>query len=313
MVKNSKQKIQNHLQILQAIQDHRFLRVIEKQLEINYNTLYYQVRILEEIGLIHHVKTRKGNTYGLTPEGKEFLLEQSSRGVENLKLWRLHANGFQFEILEKPKDWDRQKPKLLMEIGSEVRQARLNNNTVEYTKWFNRTCKVMNNHIEIYINRIYAATPEEADAKAIAQLEQIFPRFERKLKQLGIVVRKPQFGVKATNTSHYAREHDEIACALSPQRLEATDRRGELRATSDRSHGFPELEFPHPHHAPTDARKMNEIIAGFLEGDLDPFKDKEQINELYGMVLNLQKLATKQITSESSFTQLGEDGVGLCN
>lgn len=296
-----------YTKVLEAINQYPTLKKAADALEKKYHTVRKKAILLEKLGLLHSVRIGNRRLWAITAAGKDYLVQQASMGVEKVKLWRLHANAYSFDILEKPANWDRQKPALLMKQGTEIRQARLNNNTVEFIHFFDVTAKVCNNKIIIYINKIYAATPEEADIKAMEKLMKVFPKIDRHLRKMNIVIKKPNYGVSCTNTQHYARENDEIAIAVSEmgKSVDARDEAGELRVSSDKSNGYPELEFPSPSSSLEDSMKYNKFLAALVTSRVDPIQNKKQIEHLTECVVNLQKLAVKEITLNTNTVERG--------
>ena len=289
MPKKLQIKTSKHIELLKAVQKHETITKISKHTGINYHTVRYRLNFLVKLGLVHSVSLGGNLAYGLTDYGKEFLLKHLSMGVEDFK-WRLHRNEFTFKILEKPSNWDKQKPIILMKQGYEFKQARLNNNTVEFIDFFDVTVKVCNNVVVVYLNEVYAPTPQAAEIKAMNQLAEVFPKIDRHLKKLGITIKKPSFGVDATNTQHYARENDTIAVAVHRKggKIMVMDGDGKPRVTSDTSLGTPELEFPHPVHSPEDAKKYEKFLMKVITDKVIFKEDTDNIVKALEVINNNQ-------------------------
>ena len=298
-----KQKSSKWIDILKEINQYETLQKISEATGKNYHTLRYHAIILDKVGFLYSLKVANRKRYFLTEEGTRFLSNHLSRGAETSKVtWRLHCNEFSFKILEKPKEWDKKKPKILIKLNRQVREVSLNNNTYALLDFLPICVKITNHEVRFYLNEIYGSTPEEVERESIKQMMDILPTITRYLKKIGIVIKKPSFGVDATNTQHYARENDEIAVAAANNgdSIGVKDKMGEPRVISDASKGVPELEFVHPSYSRDDAEKYNKILEGYINEEIDPFKDKEDIKKLYEYVTNLQKIAVKQLESHST-------------
>jgi len=261
-------KKSKYIHILQAIDRHGDIKTISNILQKKYHTVRKTAYHLEEMGLVHHIKYGNRIKFGLTPTGKNYMIKAASLGSEEVKVWRLHSNIISFDILKKPANWNKMKPQILIkEDKFGIRQVRLNNNTQEILTGLPCTAKLTNNKLIIYLNEVYALTPERADIEAIQMLNRILPTFEKHLKQIGITIRKPNYGVRAANYAHYARERDELAVLASEhgEHIHAVDGDGEERVKSDSSKGYPELEFPHPRYSQGDAEKYNKFLMKVVE------------------------------------------------
>jgi len=261
----------NWLETLRAIQKHSDLKTAAKSIETKYQTLYKRAILLEKVGLVHSVKAGNRRTWGLTEWGREYLIKPPSWGAGEVKLTRLHANAFTFEILNKPDNWDTQKPKIMMQHGTEIKQIRLNNNTQEFLYFFDTTAKVTTKKVIIYINDVYGKNAAECDTGAIKKLSKVFPKYERKLKRMGVTIRKPSYGVSAANTAHYAKEHNRFAEVAheSGGTILVRDRvDGKRRVISDESKGYPELEAVHPSKSRDDIDAIERLLEGALERDV---------------------------------------------
>lgn len=297
-----KVKTSKWVDILKEIGHFESLQQVVKATGKNYHTLRYHAILLEKVGFLYSLRVANKRRYFLTEEGRRFLSKHLSGGGESFKVkWRLHCNEFVFRILEKPAEWDRKKPQILIKLNRQVREVSLNNNTYALLDFLPVCVKVTNNEVRFYLNEIYGATPEDVERNSIKQMMDVLPTITRHLKKLGIVIQKPNFGVDATNTQHYARENDPIAlsAANTGHAIDVRDRAGERRVTSDSSKCSPELEFPHPVHARDDAETYNKILQGYINGELDPFRDKKDIEQLYEHVINLQKLALAQVEAQA--------------
>lgn len=263
---------------------------------VTYHAIYKRLKLLEKRGLIDHIRAAHRNLYFITDKGIKAMADPS-RGIEKVKSelnppYRLHYNIFTVDIIKKPKNWNKERPRLILIQHQKHTQARIKNNTVDYLKLIDVVIKLCNNQIEIMLPKdknIIEDTPTEADQESTAWFISTLPKVERILKKLGVTIRSSfQTPTTFKQKQSYGHPRDLLAEKIvhmqkegqAPAPYEVYDKDGELLGYVDKSVG-PEMEFPRREYAENWQKHQRAI----LTGEVDLIKMEKRI-ELITKALN---------------------------
>ena len=296
MNKVTKEVTNNDLEVLKYLTEFLTIKRIAELKKVSRTAIYKVINRLINRAMIRKI----GKAYEVTEQGLHTINRLSPNKI------RLHNLAFKLSILDKPRNWELNRSKIL-DLRVLSKQVNLKNNSYEIHSFNNLKVKTTNNSIIFYMPTFYGISTDECFKEAIDSLFKAIPKIENLFKIVLIRNRKANIEIIS---QHYARLQDTLARLYKTEgnKLYISDELGNIWLIADYSFRVDELETIYNKTAKEDM----DVMANFLN-DLrkNPATISQVLNAIQQVTANQMIYAKNQETHIGLYKSISREMRGL--
>lgn len=240
----------NEYELLKCFSQFMNVKDISKYRKVSKAAIYKGRDRLIGKGLLRSV----GKNYELTDEG----FSRLNSFIQSSNLIRLHNFAIKIKIINKPKNWDLMRSKIV-ELRDSSKEIKLTNNDYQIHSFSSIKVKTTTNSVIFYLPSIYGKNTDICFQEALEMVFRAIPKVESMFKILLIKDRKANIEIIS---SHYAKLQDSLAKIYHNEKdkLYVKDESGNVWLIADFSFSTDELETIDTNRAKEDMDTVKEFL-----------------------------------------------------